>query len=130
MIPSPAKPIHYAIYTRQSVEKPDTFSLCDAQFMTCRDFAKAAGERHQRWIGYRIDDDGYSSATLDRPGICPICRRLLSPYIITKQLDKHAGRAYRYYRCCSTAAGRWPCKGIQFSAWDMEQVVRDICLPT
>ncbi len=41
--PPQPKPIRYAIYTRQSVEKLADFSSCQAQFDTCRDFAEAVG---------------------------------------------------------------------------------------
>ena len=61
--------IRYAIYTRQSVEKDDRLSSCEVQFMTCRDFACAAGEANLHWTGQRFDDDGYSGATLDRPAM-------------------------------------------------------------
>ncbi len=58
-----------AVYTRQSVDKGDEFASCDAQFMTCRDFATETGEPGLYWIGQRFDDEGRSGATLaaDRP---------------------------------------------------------------
>jgi len=62
--------IRFAVYTRQSVDKGDEFSSCEAQFMTCRDFAKETREPNVHWIGERFDDDGYSGATLDRPAMC------------------------------------------------------------
>jgi site-specific DNA recombinase len=69
-MPVEAHPIiRYAIYTRQSVEKVDRLSSCEVQFMTCRDFACAAGEANLHWTGQRFDDDGYSGATLDRPAM-------------------------------------------------------------
>ncbi|KPK51106.1 MAG: hypothetical protein AMK72_00435 [Planctomycetes bacterium SM23_25] len=48
--------IRYAIYTRQSVDKGDEFSSCEAQFMTCRDFATETGDPGLHWIGERFDD--------------------------------------------------------------------------
>ena len=53
----------FAIYTRQSVYKGDEFSSCDAQFMTCQDFAKAVGGPNQQWVGCRLDDEGFSGTT-------------------------------------------------------------------
>jgi len=61
--------IRYAVYTRQSVDKAGEFASCDAQFMTCRDFAKETGEPWLHWIGQRFDDEGRSGATLDRPSM-------------------------------------------------------------
>jgi len=61
--------IRYAIYTRQSVDKGDELSSCEAQLMTCRDFARATGEPGLHWTGQRFDDEGYSGATLDRPAM-------------------------------------------------------------
>jgi site-specific DNA recombinase len=61
--------IRYAVYTRQSVDKGDEFSSCEAQFMTCRDFAEQPGEPWLHWIGERFDDEGRSGATLDRPAM-------------------------------------------------------------
>jgi len=60
----------YAIYTRQSLDKGDEFSSCEAQFVTCRDFAGKPGEPWLHWIGERFDDEGRSGATLDRPAMC------------------------------------------------------------
>ena len=67
--PPKPKPIRYAIYTRQSVEKLMDFSSCDAQFHTCRDCAETIGGRNLVWCGQRFDDEGYSGATLDRPAM-------------------------------------------------------------
>ena len=61
--------IRYAIYTRQSVDRLADFSSCQAQFHTCRDFAKATGEPYLHWCGQRFDDEGQSGAMLDRPGM-------------------------------------------------------------
>jgi site-specific DNA recombinase len=63
------KIIRYAIYTRQSVDGLFDFSSCEAQFMTCREFVQASGEDGSQWIGERLDDEGYSGATLDRPAM-------------------------------------------------------------
>ena len=50
--------IRYAIYTRQSVDKAEDFSSCEAQFMTCQDFARETGEPWLHWIGERFGDEG------------------------------------------------------------------------
>ncbi len=63
------RPIRYAIYTRQSVERLADFSSCQAQFDTCRDLAEASGEPGQVWCGQHFDDEGQSGATLDRPAM-------------------------------------------------------------
>lgn len=67
--PPKPKPVRYAIYTRQSVDKLADFSSCQAQFDTCRDFAEASGEPGQVWCGQHFDDEGQSGATLERPGM-------------------------------------------------------------
>ena len=67
--PPEPKPIRYAIYTRQSVEKLMDFSSCDAQFQTCRDTAETVGGPNLLWCGQRFDDEGQSGATLDRPAM-------------------------------------------------------------
>jgi site-specific DNA recombinase len=61
--------IRYAIYTRQSVDRGDSFSSCDVQFITCRDSAMVSGRQELEWIGQRFDDLGCSGATLDRPAL-------------------------------------------------------------
>jgi len=62
--------IRYAIYTRQSVDKGDGFSSCEAQFMTCRAFANETGDPALDWIGEQFNDEGCPGATLDRPAMC------------------------------------------------------------
>jgi len=66
---SNTKPIRYAIYTRQPVEKLADFSSCQAQFHTCCEFANASGQRSLHWCGQPFDDEGQSGATLDRPAM-------------------------------------------------------------
>ncbi|HUX15322.1 MAG TPA: recombinase family protein [Phycisphaerae bacterium] len=61
--------IRHAVCTRRSVDKGDEFSSCEAQFVTCRDFAKETGEPGLHWISERFDDEGRSGATLDRPAM-------------------------------------------------------------
>jgi site-specific DNA recombinase len=61
--------VRYAIYTRQSVDTAADFSSCEAQFAVCTDFAKETGEPDLTWCGQRFDDQGYSEATLERPGL-------------------------------------------------------------
>jgi site-specific DNA recombinase len=68
--------IRYAVYTRQSVEKGDEFSSCEAQFITCRDFAKETGEPGLRWLGQRFDDEGRSGAALNRPAMRSLRRAI------------------------------------------------------
>jgi site-specific DNA recombinase len=67
MSASPSKPIRYAIYTRQSVDGLRDFSSCQAQFLLCQEHIRNSGESNLTWIGSRLDDEGYSGATLDRP---------------------------------------------------------------
>ena len=62
--------IRYAVYTRQSVDKGDEFSSCEAQFMTCRDFAAETGEPGLYWISQRFDDEGRSGATPSSNATC------------------------------------------------------------
>ena len=64
----------YAVYTRQSSDGLLDFSSCEAQFVTCQEFAGEAGETDLRWYGQRFDDEGYSGATLERPGMRKLCK--------------------------------------------------------
>ena len=66
---SSPKPIRYAIYTRQSVEKLADFSSCQAQFQTCQDFVAALNDPLLHWCGQHFDDEGQSGSTLDRPAM-------------------------------------------------------------
>ena len=66
---SKSSPIRYAIYTRQSKQGDADFSSCDAQFHTCQEYAKQSGEPSLYWINQHFEDEGYSGATLDRPGM-------------------------------------------------------------
>ena len=61
--------IRYAIYTRQSVDRGDSFSSCDVQFITCRAAAIASGRPELQWVDQHFDDVGYSGATLERPAL-------------------------------------------------------------
>jgi len=69
MSSSSAKVIRYAIYTRQSTDNGDEFSSCQVQFATCQAAGNARGVPHLHWIGQHFDDEGFSGATLDRPGV-------------------------------------------------------------
>ena len=69
MADSSSKPVRYAIYTRQSVDGLHYFSSCQAQFLLCQEHIRNSGEGNLTWIGSHLDDEGYSSATLDRPAM-------------------------------------------------------------
>lgn len=69
MSSSPSGPIRYAIYTRQSVEGLYDFSSCQAQFLLCQEHVRNSGEPNLTWIGSRLDDEGFSGATLERPAM-------------------------------------------------------------
>jgi len=56
--------------------------------------------------------------------ICPKCKRPLSTYVITKKRGEKGQYIPRYYRCRSSAAGRPPCKGVSYPAWEIENFVR------
>ena len=58
--------------------------------------------------------------------VCPRRGRLLTTYTITKKIGPGSGLIYRHYSCRSTAGGRARCKGIQYSAHDIEAAARDM----
>lgn len=62
-------PIRYAVYTRQSKQGRADFSSCNAQFLTCQEYARQSGEPSLHWTGQHFEDEGYSGSTLDRPGM-------------------------------------------------------------
>jgi DNA invertase Pin-like site-specific DNA recombinase len=94
-MPDSSNSIRYAIYTRQSADTPADFSSCDAQFAVCSDFAKETGEPGLTWCGQHFDDQGYSGATLERPGL----RRL------RKVID--LGGVQRVYAVALDRLSRW-----------------------
>lgn len=59
--------------------------------------------------------------------ICPGCGRKLTTDTGHRKLDngKLCSVIYRYYRCRSTAGGKPPCKGIRYSAYELEQCLCD-----
>jgi len=67
-------PVRCAIYTRQSVEAHDNLSSCQVQFDVCRSFVQAHRGLGYELIEERLDDEGCSGATLERPAL----QRLLS----------------------------------------------------
>lgn len=63
------RPVRCAIYTRQSVSSSDGLSSCEVQHEACCLYLQS--RRAHRWtlLPERFDDDGYSGASLDRPGL-------------------------------------------------------------
>lgn len=57
--------------------------------------------------------------------VCPKCRRRLCTYTVTHRKGQ-ATIGYRYYRCRSTADGRGRCRGVQYPAHEVEQVICDL----
>jgi DNA invertase Pin-like site-specific DNA recombinase len=94
------RPIRYAIYTRQSVEKPAAFSSCEAQFDKCT--GAASGENLQ-WVGMRFDDEGVSGGSLDRPALNRL-RKLVAAggvdRIYVSALDRLSRRAFDLIALC------------------------------
>lgn len=58
-----------AIYTRQSSVPYQQETSCNGQFERCHDFLKSRAGIGWEWIGERLDDPGFSGATLDRPAL-------------------------------------------------------------
>jgi site-specific DNA recombinase len=60
--------IRCAIYTRQSVSSDDGLSSCQVQFEACEAFVRSQAKG---WVllEERFEDDGYSGATVNRPGL-------------------------------------------------------------
>jgi site-specific DNA recombinase len=83
----------YAIYTRQSVESPDTaLSSCEVQFSLCQDFMADRGCSKDEWIGIRFDDVGESGATTDRPALKRlmqlVCCHQIIDRVVVYRLDR------------------------------------------
>ncbi len=91
------KVTRYAIYTRQSVDRPATFSSCEAQFANCQTFANRGASEHTVWVGTRFDDEGESGGTLGRPALTRL-RALVQSHgvdlIYVTALDRLSRRVY------------------------------------
>lgn len=92
---------HCAIYTRQSSVPYHQETSCNGQFERCRDFLKSRAGMGWQWIGERLDDPGYSGATLERPAL----QRLLGlveaggvDVIIVEYLDRLSRRVHDILR--------------------------------
>lgn len=93
-MPATGQPIRYAIYTRQSVDRPADFSSCEAQFDKCH--ARAQGDNLQ-WVGERFDDRGVSGGTLDRPALTRLRKLVASggvDRIFVSAMDRLSRRAF------------------------------------
>jgi len=61
--------VRCAIYTRQSVSSADGLSSCEVQYEACRAYVRSQCFRRWVLLDERFDDEGYSGATSDRPGL-------------------------------------------------------------
>jgi site-specific DNA recombinase len=89
--------IRYAIYTRQSVERPADFSSCEAQFTKCQALADRGGNENVVWVGQRFDDEGESGGTLNRPALTRLRALVQSrgvERVYVTALDRLARRVY------------------------------------
>src|SRR5947199_9918481 len=88
---SPERPVRCAIYTRQSVSSSDGLSSCEIQHEACSLYLQS--QRGHGWtlLPERFDDDGYSGAWLDRPGLnrlLAVVRRGGVDQILIHRLDR------------------------------------------
>lgn len=78
-LPDDARWVRCAVYTRQSVKRPGddpAVTSCAIQRTLCTEFI-----RNKTWdfwypIAERFDDEGESAATLERPGLAKLLRRV------------------------------------------------------
>lgn len=72
------RPVRCAIYTRQSVVRPDDtdFTSCDAQREACLDLVRAHGPEGWVPVEERFDDAGESGATIDRRALTRLLDRI------------------------------------------------------
>ena len=72
------RPVRCAIYTRQSVARPETAGLssCVVQRELCQEFI--AARRMEGWIALpeRFDDEGESGSTMERPALERLLERI------------------------------------------------------
>jgi DNA invertase Pin-like site-specific DNA recombinase len=88
------KPTEYfAIYTRQSTESQLALNSCTVQFEQCMEYANKK-LRHCKWIGQRLNDEGVSGATLDRPSLAQL-RALINKNQVQHVLVTHIDRLSR-----------------------------------
>lgn len=95
------RPVRCAIYTRQSVSSSDALSSCEVQHEACSLYVQSQREHGWTLLPERFDDDGYSGASLDRPGLnrlLAVVRRGGVDQILIHRLD----RLSRSVRHCVT----------------------------
>jgi site-specific DNA recombinase len=94
-------PIRCGIYTRQSVSSSDGLSSCEVQHEACSLYVQSQREHGWTLLPERFDNDGYSGASLDRPGLSrllAVVRRAGVDQILIHRLD----RLSRSVRHCVT----------------------------
>jgi site-specific DNA recombinase len=93
--------IQCAIYTRQSVSSNDDLSSCEVQYEACLAYVISQRIFGWRLVDERFDDEGYSGATLDRPGLRRLAERVRSgevEVVVVQRFD----RLSRSVRGCAT----------------------------
>lgn len=95
------RPVRCAIYTRQSVSSSDGLTSCAVQHEACSLYLQSQREHGWTLLAERFDDNGYSGASLDRPGLnrlLALIRRGGVDQILVHRLD----RLSRSVRHCVT----------------------------
>ena len=90
------RPVRCAIYTRQSVSSSDGLSSCEVQHEACSLYMQSQREHGWTLLQERFDDDGYSGASLDRPGLnrlLALMRRGGVDQILIHRLDRLSRRS-------------------------------------
>jgi hypothetical protein len=83
-----------AVYTRQSVKRPGddpAVTSCALQRTLCTEFIRSKTWEFWYPIAERFDDEGYSGATIERPGLAKLLRRM-------EEGDIHRAIVYRVDR--------------------------------
>jgi hypothetical protein len=90
---SAARPIRYAIYTRQPVDQRADFSPCDAQFANCQTFADRGSKEEILRLGQKFDDEGESGGSLKRPALARLRALVRSGGVASASPRRTAWRA-------------------------------------
>ncbi len=74
----PFRPVRCAIYTRQSVSRPESAELssCTVQRELCEKYIAAHALEGWFALPERFDDEGLSGGTLERPAFVRLCERI------------------------------------------------------
>lgn len=115
-----------AVYLGRFADGAKTRDGCHEPIVDQATFDAAQKQLESRRTTARRERTHHDHLAFRQKVVCPRCGRFLTTYQSMRKISDRSNVSNFFYACRSTAGGQPRCKGVSYSAWDIEHAVRKL----